>query len=139
MNKFNILIIEDNNIVVIGIKKIYSNHIPDANVISVENGLEALELLSKIDNDLDLPTFILLDINMPILNGIEFLEIINKDKRLKKIPVVVHTTSSNIEDYNSCQSLGISNYYVKNIDFSIYKNNLITIVDYWYNSFKNKI
>jgi len=139
MNKFNILIIEDNNIVVMGIKKIYSNHIPDANVISVENGLEALELLSKIDNDLDLPTFILLDINMPILNGIEFLEIINKDKRLKKIPVVVHTTSSNIEDYNSCQSLGISNYYVKNIDFSIYKNNLITIVDYWYNSFKNKI
>jgi len=78
MNKFNILIIEDNNIVVMGIKKIYSNHIPDANVISVENGLEALELLSKIDNDLDLPTFILLDINMPILNGIEFLEIINK-------------------------------------------------------------
>jgi len=139
MNKFNILIIEDNNIVVMGIKKIYSNHIPDANVISVENGLEALELLSKIDNDLDLPTFILLDINMPILNGIEFLEIINKNKRLKKIPVVVHTTSSNIEDYNSCQSLGISNYYVKNIDFSIYKNNLITIVDYWYNSFKNKI
>ena len=127
MNKFNILIIEDNNIVVMGIKKIYSNHIPDANVISVENGLEALELLSKIDNDLDLPTFILLDINMPILNGIEFLEIINKDKRLKKIPVVVHTTSSNIEDYNSCQSLGISNY-IKKMAISI-KTRIINTLD----------
>ena len=122
-----------------GIIKIYNKHIPDANVVSAENGLVAIELLSKIDNSQDLPSFILLDINMHILNGIEFLEIINKDKRLKKIPVVIHTTSSNIEDYNACQSLGVSNYYVKNIDFSIYKNNLITIADYWYNSFKNKI
>ncbi|GEM_PF-634847 len=139
MNKFNILIIEDNNIVVMGIRKIYNKHFPDANIIHSENGLKALELLSKIKNDTDLPTFILLDINMHVLNGIEFLEIINKDKRLKEIPVVIHTTSSNIEDYNACQSLGVSNYYVKDIDFSIYKNNLITIADYWYNSFKNKI
>ena len=139
MNKFNILIIEDNNIVVMGIRKIYNKHFTDANIIHSENGLKALELLSKIKNDTDLPTFILLDINMHVLNGIEFLEIINKDKRLKEIPVVIHTTSSNIEDYNACQSLGVSNYYVKDIDFSIYKNNLITIADYWYNSFKNKI
>ena len=85
MNKFNILIIEDNNIVVMGIRKIYNKHFPDANIIHSENGLKALELLSKIKNDTDLPTFILLDINMHVLNGIEFLEIINKDKRLKEI------------------------------------------------------
>jgi CheY-like chemotaxis protein len=139
MNKFNILIVEDNKIVVMGIRKIYSKHIPDANVVSAENGLEALDLLSKIDNNLDLPSFILLDINMPILNGIEFLEIINKDEKLNEIPVVIHTTSSNIEDYNTCKSLGISSYYVKNIDFTTYKNNIITIADYWKNSFKNTL
>ena len=43
MNKFNILIIEDNKIVVMGIIKIYNKHIPDANVVSAENGLVAIE------------------------------------------------------------------------------------------------
>ena len=139
MNNLTILIVEDNKIVVMGIKKIYSKHIPDANIISAENGLEAFKLLSKIDNDQQLPCVILLDINMPILNGIEFLEIIKKDERLNKIPVVIHTTSSNLEDYNTCKSIGISGFYVKNIDFSTYKNNVITIADYWKNSFRNKL
>jgi CheY-like chemotaxis protein len=139
MNNLTILIVEDNKIVVMGIKKIYSKHIPDANIISAENGLEAFKLLSKIDNDQQLPCVILLDINMPILNGIEFLKIIKKDERLNKIPVVIHTTSSNLEDYNTCKSLGISGFYVKNIDFTTYKNNVITIADYWKNSFRNKL
>ena len=76
---------------------------------------------------------------MPILNGIDFLEIINKNERLNKIPIVIHTTSSNIEDYNACKLLGISSYYVKNIDFTTYKNNIITIANYWKNSFENRI
>jgi CheY-like chemotaxis protein len=139
MNKFNILIIEDNKIVVMGIIKIYNKHIPDVNVVSAENGLVAIELLSKIDNSQDLPSLILLDINMPILNCIDFLEIINKNERLNKIPIVIHTTSSNIEDYNACKLLGISSYYVKNIDFTTYKNNIITIANYWKNSFENRI
>ena len=137
MEKLNILIVEDNKIVVMGIKKIYNKHIPDAIISSAENGLEAIELLSKIEGTEHLPCFIILDINMPIMNGIEFLEIIKKDDRLKQIPVVVHTTSSNIEDYKTCKMLGISGYYVKHIDFSTYKSNLITIADYWNNSYRN--
>ena len=137
MNKLNILIVEDNKIVVMGIKKIYNKHIPDAIISSAENGLEAIELLSKIDSPEHLPCVIILDINMPIMNGIEFLEIIRKDDTLKQIPVVVHTTSSNIEDYKTCKMLGISGYYVKHIDFSTYKSNLITIADYWNNSYRN--
>ena len=137
MEKLNILIVEDNKIVVMGIKKIYNKHIPDAIISSAENGLEAIELLSKIEGTEHLPCFIILDINMPIMNGIEFLEIIKKDDTLKQIPVVVHTTSSNVEDYKTCKSMGISGYYVKHIDFSTYKSNLITIADYWNNSYRN--
>ena len=137
MEKLNILIIEDNKIVVMGIKKIYSKHIPEAVISTAENGLEAIELLSKIESPENLPCFIILDINMPIMNGIEFLEIIRKDDTLKQIPVVVHTTSSNIEDYKTLKSIGISGYYVKHIDFSTYKSNLITIADYWNNSYRN--
>ncbi len=137
MEKLNILIIEDNKIVVMGIKKIYNKHIAEAVISTAENGLEAIELLSKIESPEHLPCFIILDINMPIMNGIEFLEIIRKDDTLKQIPVVVHTTSSNIEDYKTCKMLGISGYYVKHIDFSTYKSNLITIADYWNNSYRN--
>ena len=46
MNKFNILIIEDNNIVVMGIRKIYNKHFPYSNIIHSEDGLKALKLLS---------------------------------------------------------------------------------------------
>jgi len=137
MEKLNILIVEDNKIVVMGIKKIYNKHIPEAVISTAENGLEAIELLSKTQSLENLPCFIILDINMPIMNGIEFLEIIKKDDRLKQIPVVVHTTSSNVEDYKTCKMLGISGYYVKHIDFSTYKSNLITIADYWNNSYRN--
>ena len=137
MENLNILIIEDNKIVVMGIKKIYNKHQPEASLSSVENGLEAIEFLSKIEDPQMFPCFIILDINMPIMDGIEFLEIIRKDDTLKQIPVVVHTTSSNIEDYKTLKSIGISGYYVKHIDFSTYKSNLITIADYWNNSYRN--
>ena len=138
MSALNIMVVDDNKIVILGIKKIYNKHIPDAVITIAENGLQAIELLSKIESPENLPCFIILDINMPILNGIEFLEIIKKDDSLKQIPVVIHTTSSNPEDYKTCKMLGISGYYVKHIDFSTYKSNLITIADYWNNSYRNK-
>ena len=139
MDTLNILIVEDNKIVVMGIKKIYKKHIPDAVITSAENGLQAIELLSKIESPENLPCFIILDINMPILNGIEFLELIKKDDALKQIPIVIHTTSSNVEDYKTCKKHGISGYYVKHVDYSKYKDNLITIANYWNNSYRNKL
>ncbi|MDB3977084.1 response regulator [Flavobacteriaceae bacterium] len=139
MENLNILIIEDNKIVVMGIKKIYNKHQPEASLSSVENGLEAIEFLSKIEDPQMFPCFIILDINMPIMDGIEFLEIIKQDQRLQQIPVVIHTTSSNIEDYKKCKAIGVCGYYVKDVDFSVYKNNLINIANYWKNSYRKKL
>ena len=85
------------------LRKSTTKHIPEAVITTAENGLQAIELLSKIESPENLPCFIILDINMPILNGIEFLELIRKDDALKQIPVVVHTTSSNVEDYKTCK------------------------------------
>ena len=51
MSSLNIMVIEDNKIVVLGIKKIYSKHIPDAVITCAENGLQAIDLLSKIKSD----------------------------------------------------------------------------------------
>ena len=127
-----ILLVDDQQLIRSGIKSLLTLSDNVRVVAEACDGSEVVPIIEK--NDIDV---ILLDLSMPIMNGIEFLEIIRKDDTLKQIPVVVHTTSSNIEDYKTLKSIGISGYYVKHIDFSTYKSNLITIADYWNNSYRN--
>jgi CheY-like chemotaxis protein len=123
-----ILIVEDNKIALMGIKKVLSEY-PDMEICKAENGLIAIELLTI--NQLQLPNFILLDLNMPIMNGIEFLKEIKRNESLKTIPVIIHTTSFNSSDVKKCQELGICGYFVKELDIVKYKSNLKLIADYW--------
>ena len=71
------LIVEDNKIVTLGIRKTLESEFPSISIDTAENGEEALDHLNKL-NQTELPFFILLDINMPIMNGIEFLVAIKK-------------------------------------------------------------
>jgi CheY-like chemotaxis protein len=71
---------------------------------TAHNGIEALKVLSSHLESL--PDIIFLDINMPLLNGLDTLEMIRKDKRLKDIDVTIYTTSSHFKDYNKCLGLG---------------------------------
>lgn len=63
-----------------------------------QNGQEALQFLQELKERNTLPCLILLDINMPILDGKETLKMLKKDRELRDIPVVVFTTSANIDD-----------------------------------------
>ena len=65
-----------------------------------------------------LPNLILLDINMPKMNGIEFLKILRTDDNLKHIKVFIMTTSSEERDRNITQELGISGYLIKPLNFN---------------------
>src|SRR5690349_11198056 len=65
----------------------------DYNIIEVQNGREALEYLNKAKQNSDFPCLIILDINMPVLDGKETLSIIKNTKEYNEIPVVVFTTS----------------------------------------------
>jgi CheY-like chemotaxis protein len=130
-----ILLDEDCKITILSIKKTLNKQLDKTTVLVAENGQLALNLLNSLDADSELPCFILLDLNMPVMNGIEFLSIIKKDDRLKQIPIVIHSTSSNKTDFFKCKSLGIAGYYIKHVDYNVYKNNIITIVNYWRNSF----
>jgi len=64
-------------------------------ITEANNGEDALKLLEQKDN---LPDIILLDLNMPKINGIEFLKILKADDRLKYIPTIILTTSNNQRD-----------------------------------------
>ena len=79
----------------------------DCNIKEVHNGREAIDHLEKSKQQNNLPCLIILDMNMPILNGKETLTLIKKDEALKKIPVVFFTTSSSEMDRLYCKRNGV--------------------------------
>ncbi len=78
-------------------------------IMDAMNGLEALEILSK-ENGVDL---ILLDINMPVMNGVQFMEKLKKDGLYRNIPIVVISTEGKEEDTIRAMKLGAWGYIVK--------------------------
>jgi CheY-like chemotaxis protein len=78
-----------------------------------KNGKKVLEYLEQIRNETDLPRLIVLDLNMPILNGTQTLHRLKQDPRLNKIPVIIYSTSKNEHEKRKCLSLGAVDYLIK--------------------------
>jgi CheY-like chemotaxis protein len=106
-----ILLVEDDYVdtitVIHALKEIHVTN----QLVHVENGEEALDYLK--DPTSDKPCIILLDLNMPIMNGIELLQVIKDNEQLKRIPVVVLTTSKEQQDKLNSFNLGAAGYVVK--------------------------
>ena len=85
------------------------------NVNVAQDGIEAMQYLRREGEfgDRPSPELILLDLNMPRMNGFEVLEEINKDEELKKIPVVVFSISQSAEDMERVHSLNARSYIIK--------------------------
>ncbi len=108
---FNLLLIEDDSEDFELIMELMRQSDMKINASVFKNGDEALTyLLSKTANK---PDIVLLDLNMPKMNGVEFLEKIKKDEVLRLIPVIVLTTSEDNEDVRKSYYLGASCYIVK--------------------------
>lgn len=86
----------------------------------VKNGEEALEYLERTeqDNSAPRPDVMLLDLNMPKMNGIEFLQIVKNDARFRDLKVFVITTSEEKEDKEKTKALGVSGFIVKPLKFN---------------------
>lgn len=93
-----------------------------------KNGEEALEVLKEKHN---LPDIIILDLNMPKLNGIEFLTILKKDAVLKYIPAIILTTSNNYKDVKQCYKIGIAGYILKPLKYEDYVYKIQKLIEYW--------
>jgi CheY-like chemotaxis protein len=77
------------------------------------------------------PDIIILDLNMPKINGIEFLGILKEDEHLRYIPAVILTTSNNRHDLLECYKIGIAGYLLKPLKFDDYKDRIKKLIDYW--------
>jgi len=127
--KISILLVEDDHVDIMTIKRAFKD-IKITNPVNVcENGLEALDFLR--DQQKHLPGIILLDLNMPKMNGIEFLQEIKDDEQLKLIPVVVLTTSKEEQDKVESFKLGVAGYMIKPVDYMQFVEIIRTIHLYW--------
>ncbi|MEN7548373.1 response regulator [Rapidithrix thailandica] len=103
----------------------------------VEDGEELMEYLQNKGKYQDrkkypTPALILLDLNMPKKNGIDVLKEMKKDDKLKKIPVVVLTTSSDREDIQQTYELGVSSFITKPVTFDGLVEIMKTLGKYWF-------
>jgi CheY-like chemotaxis protein len=93
------------------------------------NGEEALTWLRDPANGT--PSLILLDLNLPVMNGIEFLQVVKADERLRRIPVVVLTTSRLEQDKLASFEFSVAGYMVKPVDYAQFIEVVRTINIYW--------
>jgi CheY-like chemotaxis protein len=100
-----------------------------------EDGEEALDFLYKrgkfINSTEELPVFILLDIKMPLLNGIEVLKIIRSDTTFKKVPIIMLTSSRDARDLHSCYEYGANSFVVKPVNMVDFMKVVHEIGQYW--------
>ena len=112
---YNILIVEDNELDREKIKRSFKRLGINSPVFSATDGAEALDLLrgKKASKGFSKPFVILLDMNMPKMNGIEFLQEIRQDPEHKSTPVIIFTTSDRQQDIQNAYQYNIAGYIVK--------------------------
>jgi len=128
-NNNPILLLEDDQIDVMSIKRSLKKLKIINTLVVCGNGEEGVKYLNNAASKR--PCLILLDINMPRMNGLEFLKIIKQDARLKLLPVVVFTSSKEEQDKLESFGLGISGYIIKPADPRAFTDVLHVIDIYW--------
>jgi len=101
------------------------------NLLVARDGQEALEILYSRRDDGALPGLILLDLNLPKVDGREVLEKIKSDPKLKRIPVIALTSSTREEDVVRTYDLGVNTFISKPVRFEDFIRVIATIRDYW--------
>jgi len=124
-----ILVVEDDEVDVMTIRRALKEiHVVNP-IVCQENGEKALEHLRESQNKR--PCIILLDLNMPVMNGIEFLQAVKSDELLKQIPVIVLTTSEEQQDKVNSFNFSVAGYMAKPVDYRKFVEVMRSIDLYW--------
>ncbi|WP_445453752.1 response regulator [Flavobacterium sp. 25HG05S-40] len=128
VRSLNILLIEDDAIEVMKFNRVLATLKMNHKIIEANNGEEALTILKEKEI---IPDIIILDLNMPRINGIEFLKILKNDDYLKYIPSIILTTSNNHKDVMECYKIGIAGYVLKPLKYEDYVERIRKMLEYW--------
>lgn len=124
-----ILLVEDDDIDAMGIEREFNKHRITNNIIRAKDGKEALELLQM--NQIPAPYVVLLDLNMPRMSGLEFLEALRKDDQLRNTVVFILTTSKDNNDIIASYEQFIAGYFVKNETGTGFQKIVELLDGYW--------
>ena len=131
----NILLVEDDEVDVMTVKRAFKKGNITSSLYIAGNGLEALAMLRGTpEQPSPIPPerrIILLDLNMPKMNGLEFLHELRADAMIKSIPVVVLTTSNEERDRVEAYDLNVAGYMLKPVTFSVFIELMVTLNKYW--------
>jgi two-component system response regulator len=136
-NSVDLLLVEDNlHDAELAIRELKKHHIAN-NLVHLKDGEQALDFLfgtgeyEGIRDSQFLPKLVLLDIQMPKVNGIQVLEAIKADERTKSTPVVILTSSKEDPDIQKCYALGANSYIVKPVNFEGFSEAIRNLGFYW--------
>jgi CheY-like chemotaxis protein len=115
-----VLLVEDNPDDVIMIREAFEQSLTPIQLYVVSNGEQAIKFVRRTDTDALRPSLILLDLNLPIRNGLDVLAELKSDTEFLSIPIVVLTTSQSPNDIRQCYSLHANAYIIKPPDFDGY-------------------
>lgn len=132
-NVVNILLIEDDEVDIMNVQRAFRKENIANPLFIARDGMEALAALRCADPAMRIPhpKVILLDINMPRMNGIEFLTEIRKDPELKSLSVFVMTTSNEESDKIAAYNLNVAGYILKPLSFEGFKTAISVLNHYW--------
>jgi len=128
--QLNILLVEDDEVDVMNVKRAFAKHNITNPLYVAGDGIEALEMLRSSD----FPhgrRLVLLDLNMPRMNGIEFLREVRSDPQLAKTPIVVLTTSNDDRDKVDAYNLNVAGYLLKPVTFASFCDLMVALNKYW--------
>ena len=126
--KLKILLLEDDQIEVMKLKRTIKKLGMHHELVEAQNGEDALKILKDSSN---LPDIIFLDLNMPKINGLEFLKILKSDPVLRYLPTIILTTSNNRNDVLACYEIGVAGYILKPLKYDDYVNKIDKTLSYW--------
>ena len=131
----NILLVEDDEVDVMNVKRAFKKYKISNPLYIAGNGLEALSMLrSQNGQPPQVPEnrrLILLDLNMPKMNGLEFLHELRQDNELKRTPVIVLTTSDEDKDRIEAYNLNVAGYILKPVTFANFAEVMVALNKYW--------
>lgn len=130
---FDILLIEDDEVDIMNVRRAFTKNGISHPLHIAHNGVDALEMLKGTGaNKLPkLPKVILLDLNLPKMSGLEFLQKLRNDFALKHLPVFVLTTSTQPSDKTAAHNLNVAGYVIKPVSFETFVTTISTLNSYW--------
>ena len=131
--ELHIILVDDDEVDIMNVQRAFKKNNISNPLFIAHNGLEALDLLRDKGPEIIPPErrLVLLDLNMPKMNGLEFLHEVRSDPQLRPLTVVVLTTSNEERDKVEAYNLNVAGYILKPVTFSAFLEAIASLNKYW--------